>query len=155
MPGVTDSAPMSPSADMAAATTGGALIRGGAWQSAATLMPQLYTLVISVAAARFLGPERLGRQSFIAFVGLSVVMLLSFGVTQSLQRSIAEALGRRRADEARGLANWGARLLLGLAVLGGSAVALAGLLGATPQPAWLLAGLATALAIAHAAPSTA
>ena len=34
---------------MAAATTGGALIRGGAWQSAANLMPQLYTLAISVA----------------------------------------------------------------------------------------------------------
>ena len=45
------------------------------WQSAGNLMPQLYTLAISVAAARFLGPERLGRQSFIAFVALSVVML--------------------------------------------------------------------------------
>jgi O-antigen/teichoic acid export membrane protein len=125
------------------------------WQSAGNLMPQLYTLAISVAAARFLGPERLGRQSFIAFVALSVVMLVSFGISQSLQRSIAAALGRRRADEAHGLANWGARVLLGLAAVGGSAIALPGLLGADPKPAWLLAGLATALAIAHAAPSTA
>lgn len=144
-----------PAGGIASDTTGGSLIRGGAWQSAGNVMPQLYTLAISVAAARFLGPERLGRQSFIAFVALSVVMVLSLGVALSLQRSIAESVGRGRADEARALAGWGTRVLLAMALLGGAGVALPGLLGATPGPAWLLAGLATALAIAHAAPSSA
>ena len=34
----------------------------------ANALPQLYALVLSVVAARYLGPSGMGRQSFIAFI---------------------------------------------------------------------------------------
>ena len=51
----------------AEATTGQTVLTGGLWHGLGLLLPQLYTVVISVAAARILGPDDLGRQSFIAF----------------------------------------------------------------------------------------
>jgi len=68
------------------ATTGRSVLRGGFWYTASRVVPQLYTLAISIVAARFLGPGGMGRQSFIAFVELSLVALLSNGIFFALMR---------------------------------------------------------------------
>jgi O-antigen/teichoic acid export membrane protein len=122
------------------------------WNLANAIVPQLYLLVISIAAARFLGPDTFGRQSFIAFVELSVLMLLAAGVPQSLARHVADAIGRDDAASGRGLVSWAWRLQLGIAVFSFGVLASVGLAGATPESAWVLAGVATAAGIAAAAP---
>src|SRR3954470_2126896 len=71
---------MTDPADAASQTTAASLVRGGLWTALSHVMPQLYILAVSIAAARFLGPDEFGRQSFIAFVGLSVQLLLTSGV---------------------------------------------------------------------------
>ena len=58
-------------ADPAAETTGSSVLGGGLWSLASRMLPSCYPFVVSIAAARFLGPDAMGRQSFIAFVSLS------------------------------------------------------------------------------------
>src|SRR5437879_6127711 len=89
--------------DAATATTGATVLSGGAWKAASLLLPQLYALIQSIVAARFLGPAGMGVQSFIAFTELSVVNLLTVGLSISLMRYIGELLGRRRGGEVRDL----------------------------------------------------
>ena len=43
--------------DPAAATTGATVARGSAWNFLVNAVPQLYLVVISIAAARILGPD--------------------------------------------------------------------------------------------------
>src|SRR4051794_6487794 len=47
------------------ATTGARVFGGGIWKMLSNALPQIYTLILSVAAARDLGPSGMGRQSFI------------------------------------------------------------------------------------------
>src|SRR5687767_7194859 len=110
---------MTPAADAAAQTTGATVMRGGAWTAASHVLPQLYAVAVSIAAARFLGPSDFGRQSFIAFVALSAHLVLTSGIALALMRSVAEALGRQRPDEARGLIAWAWRIQSLAALLGG------------------------------------
>ena len=65
--------------DAVARTTGRSVLGGGMWYLLARAAPQLYTVAVSVAAARFLGAEGLGRQSFISFVALSTAMVVGGG----------------------------------------------------------------------------
>jgi O-antigen/teichoic acid export membrane protein len=128
-------------------TVGTTVARGAMWNLASRGFPQLYVIGLSIAAARFLGPNDFGRQSFIAFVELSVVMLLTAGLPTSLIRFVGDALGRREPQTARGLFRW-ARLtmitptLAAAVILGG-----VGLGGAEPRLAWLSAGVAAAAGI--------
>ena len=110
---------VTPAADAAARTTGASLMRGGAWTAVSHVIPQIYTLAVSIAAARFLGPAEFGRQSFIAFVAIAVLMVLTSGLALALMRSVAEAGGAGRADEARGLVAWAWRVQAVAALLGG------------------------------------
>ena len=98
----------SPQSDAAARTTGASLFSGSIWNSVAGLLPQFYTVAISIAAARFLGPDAFGRQSFIAFVSLSIALVLTAGLSIALMRSVAETLGREEPGQARGLLALGA-----------------------------------------------
>jgi O-antigen/teichoic acid export membrane protein len=139
----------------AAATTGASVLRGGGWNSLTLVVPQLYTLAVSIAAARFLGEEAFGRQSFIAFVSLSVGLLVSGALPVAVVRYVGETLGRGQAAQVRGLVRWawwvqGATALVGAALL--VAVALA---GADPRSAWLLAAVATLLGVLHNVPTAA
>jgi len=139
--------------DAAATTSGATVFRGGIWNVASRIIPQVYVLIVSVAAARFLGPDGLGRQSFIGFVQVSVTMLLSSGLAISLMRYVGEAIGRRGGDAVRGLIVWAWRLQAAGALAGGGAVAAIGIVGADPRGAWLLAGVACGIAIVHTVPS--
>ena len=131
----------------AAETTGASLMRGGAWTAISHVVPQLYTVAVSIAAARFLGPSDFGRQSFIAFVALSVLAVLSTGIAMTVMRSVAEALGRQRPNEALGLVAWAVRLQIVAALAGGGGLVIAGALGARPAAAWALAGLFVAFGV--------
>ena len=137
------------------ATTGASLLRGGVWNTASRLLPQVYVLIVSVVAARFLGPDGMGRQSFIAFVALSVTTLFSGGLAVSLMRFVGESIGRGRPDEAAGLIAWGWRLSAAGAAVGGALLVAVGIAGSDPRGAWIFAGAAAAFAIMHTIPSAA
>jgi len=116
-------------------------------------MPQLYTVAVSIAAARFLGPTDFGRQSFIAFVQISVVALISGGFTTSLTRYVGETLGRRRPGPLGQLMGWAWKIQMVGAVLGGAILGGAALLGADPEAAWLIAGAVAIVSALQAVPS--
>ncbi len=124
------------------ATTGSSVVRGGLWKMFSNALPQVYSLVISIAAARYLGPNGMGRQSFIAFIELSVIQLLTGGFALSLQRYVGESVGADRGAEARWLARQVFRMIAGAAVVGGGVLIALGLAGQEPKAAWIFAGLA-------------
>jgi len=137
----------------AVSTTGRTVLHGGFWFSASRVVPQLYSLVISVAAARFLGPHGMGRQSFIAFSEISLVVLLGNGFYLALMRSVGEALGRDRPAALRSLLRWGRRVQTVSATLGAAILVVSAVLGADPRSAWLLAAVVCVVAILHTVPS--
>ena len=143
----------SPQSDAAARTTGASLFSGSIWNSVAGLLPQFYTVAISIAAARFLGPDAFGRQSFIAFVSLSIALVLTAGLSIALMRSVAETLGREEPGQARGLLRWARRPQALAGTVGGGGMVVAGLAGAEPGLAWVLAGVSTLFAVLHTVPS--
>ncbi|MBK9179268.1 MAG: polysaccharide biosynthesis C-terminal domain-containing protein [Acidimicrobiales bacterium] len=141
-------------ADAARMTTGASVLRGGVWNSASQLLPQAYTLVMSVVAARVLGPDDMGRQSYIAFVGIAVVALLTGGLPVALMRYIGELRGRGRPETARAMVRAAWRIELAAAALGGAGLVVAGL-GRPPLGwAWALCGVSSAMAILHRVPSS-
>jgi O-antigen/teichoic acid export membrane protein len=144
-PGTSEPEPLG-----AAATTGASVLRGGAWYAVSRYLPQLYTLALSVVAARFLGPDGMGRQSYIAFVSVSLTIVLTSSFYVALMRYVGESIGRGRAGAARALLVWAWKVegVLGAAAAAGlGGVALA---GARPQGAWALAGVVCALGAMHA-----
>jgi len=106
-----------------------------------------------VVAARYLGPEGMGRQSYIAFVALSATIVLSSSMWVSLVRHVGETVGRGETGRVYGLLAWAWRIEGVAAVLGWAAIAAAALAGAEPEGAWLLAAAVTAAAILHTVPS--
>lgn len=139
--------------DAAQPVSGSSVLRGGLWHMANLVIPQLYALVTSVVAARILGAQGMGRQSYIAFVALSVTMLLSSSMWVSLVRHIGETMGRGDAGTVRGLLAWAWRIQGVTAVVGGAALAAIALAGAEPEGAWLLAAAITTASILHTVPS--
>ena len=76
----------------AGGTTGARVVRGGLWKMLANALPQLYTLVLSIAAARYLGSSGMGRQSFIAFVEAATITLLSASFSPTYRINASEKL---------------------------------------------------------------
>jgi glycosyltransferase involved in cell wall biosynthesis/O-antigen/teichoic acid export membrane protein len=156
MPEMSDSTTGQPAPEIesqaATNTTGASVISGGLWNSLSQSLPQAFALVISIAAARFLGPAGMGRQSFIAFTMISIAQVAGEGLKESLMRSIGEALGADRPGAVRGLVRWALPMLLAGGLAGGTVLAAAGLLGASPPAAWLLAGVECLLVTAQGTP---
>ena len=136
----------------AEATTGSSVMRGGFWKMLSNALPQLYALVISIAAARYLGPDGMGRQSFIAFAELSIIELLTSGFAMSLQRYMGETVGAGRGSQARWLARTIFQIELAAAVVGGGILVALGLLGHQPRAAWVFAGLAAVSGVLASVP---
>ena len=141
--------------DAVASTTGRSVLGGGMWYLLAQAAPQLYTLAVSVAAARFLGAEALGRQSFISFVALSVAMLVGGGFPLALGRYVGATMGRAHPGRVRGLIAWAWKAQGLLAFVGGAILVGVALAGADPQAAWVLAAVGTVIAMLHNVPSAA
>jgi O-antigen/teichoic acid export membrane protein len=139
--------------DAARATTGPSVLRGGLWSLASYGVPQAYTLAISVVAARFLGPEGMGRQSYIAFVSLTVTSVLSSAMYVALMRFIGETAGRGQSELLPGLLWWAWRIEAVAAVLGAGALAVVTVLGAKPSGAWALAAVVSAAGVLHTVPT--
>jgi O-antigen/teichoic acid export membrane protein len=141
-----------PVSNAAATTTGTSVTRGGIWNAAANLTPQLCAMAISIAGARFLGPSGLGRQSFIAFVVATSLNLFTFGLPVALMRTVGEAVGAGRDAEARGLVQWAWRLGVGCAAVAGGIILGVAAAGARPQAAWYLAAATAAVGVVTAFP---
>lgn len=90
--------------DAATATTGESVVRGGLWNTFALGLPQFFTLIMSITAARVLTPAGMGTQSYISFVSLSAPLVLTTGISLALVRFVAELAGRGRHDAIRELA---------------------------------------------------
>ena len=104
--------------EAARATTGRSVLSGGLWYVASYAIPQGYTLIVSIVAARFLGPDGMGRQSFIAFVSITTTSVLAGSMYVAVMRFIGETRGRGRNDLLPGLLWWAWRIE-GLAALVG------------------------------------
>ena len=77
-------------------TSGASVVSGGLWSILGRTLPQLQLVVLSVVAARFLGPDGMGRQSLIAFVGITTVMVATAGFPSSVSRFVGELLGAQQ-----------------------------------------------------------
>jgi O-antigen/teichoic acid export membrane protein len=129
------------------------VMRGSGWGLLLAIVPQLQTLLISVAAARLLGAADFGRQSFIAFISVACVSVFAARVPAALARFGAELLGAHEGGKVLTLLRWTWRAQLlsgGVAAVGFVAAAW---LGAEPSSGWVLAGLCTWVAAIQAAPS--
>lgn len=138
--------------EAATSTTGLSVIAGGIWNSFSQALPQGFALIVSIAAARYLGPSGMGRQSFIAFTMISLSQLISEGLKEALMRSIGETLGADRHGAVRALVRWALPITVAGGLAGGAILAVAGLLGASPTAAWLLAGVECALIVGAGVP---
>lgn len=134
-------------------TTGSRILLGSFWNIASSVLPQIYLLLMSVVAARFLGPEDMGRQSFISFIALAATAFFGGGMASTLMRFVGETLGAGRPAVTIDLARWCWSLASLGAILGASAMTGIGLFGATPEAAWILAGLGCALGILQSIPN--
>jgi O-antigen/teichoic acid export membrane protein len=112
------------------------------WTAGNHVAPFVYTAVVSIVAARVLGPDKMGRQSFIAFVVLTMQTIFTTSLGLAVTREVGELLGR-------GAARASINRLIGegwKAVAVGSllASALMGIIaarGATPEAAWAFGAL--------------
>lgn len=135
------------------ATTSAGVLSGGLWNGLTNLLPPVYALAQSVVAARILGPDGMGRQSFIAWSYLTLAILLAGGLPNALLRYVGYAIGQGRAAEARTLLAWAWRIEAVAAVLGGGLLVAVALTGSEPQAAWVFAGVACAASAMQAVPS--
>ena len=122
-------------------TTGASVARASSWNLVATVLPQAYLVAVSIAAARFLGPEQFGRQSFIAFVELSLVLLVVAGLATAVSRYLGAALGAKEPGHVHVLERLSARIAWsGAAVVAVVTIVIA-TVGSGPRAAWIFAGI--------------
>jgi O-antigen/teichoic acid export membrane protein len=145
--------PGAPGTEQLGTLSGAAVVRGGLWRMVSRTVPQLQLLALSVVAARYLGPDGMGRQSFIAFVGLSFVLVATAGLPVSLSRFTGELLGAGRGGSALTLYALTRRVELAAAALTVVALVAIAALGGDPAGAWLLAGIGSALAVLQTVPA--
>jgi O-antigen/teichoic acid export membrane protein len=138
----------------ASSPIGAHAFRGGLWQSAAQVGPYAYALITSIVAARILGPEQMGRQSFIAFVIVVTHTLFAGGIGNTIVRCVAELRGRGRERLLPSLIAWGWKTTGSLGVI--AALILVGLTaaGATPAWAWGFAAVAAFAGIVNKIPGS-
>jgi O-antigen/teichoic acid export membrane protein len=137
----------------ATATTGASVLRGGTWYALSLFLPQAYTLAVSVIAARFLGPDGMGRQSYIAFIAVSVTALCAAPISLALTRYVSESIGRGRPGVALGLLSLAWKIEAALALLALLGFIGAAIGGASPRGAWMFAGAVCAIGVVHTIPS--
>lgn len=129
------------------------LVYGGLWSVTAKIIPQLYLVIISIAAARLLGPEQLGRQSFIAFTQIALVVLATAGLPVAIMRSVSENRGRGHDGVVRDLIRWAWRIELAAAVVACAALLCVASYSAESRAAWALAAVVAPAAVLHTVPS--
>jgi O-antigen/teichoic acid export membrane protein len=134
-------------------TTGTAVVRGGIWTAASRIVPQLNIIAISIAAGRFLGPTDMGRQSYIAFVSASVVLVATASLPAAMSRFVAEALGAGRRGVARTLLRMTWRVETAVAIVAVAALEAYAWLAGDPAGAWALTAIACGFGVLHTVPN--
>jgi O-antigen/teichoic acid export membrane protein len=142
-----------PASDGDTTPVGGRALVGGTWTIAGQVTPFVYTIVVSVVAGRILGPSGLGRQSFIAFAVLVTSTVCVGGLSGSLIRGSAEAIGRGSAGSIPGLARWGWRVGTVAALFAAGTLVAIALAGGTPRAAWLFGAVTAATGILNRVPN--
>jgi O-antigen/teichoic acid export membrane protein len=151
---VIERADSTESSAAATATTATSVARGGIWNTAAAVVPQLYTLAISIVAARVLGPDDMGRQSFIGFVAVVVSIIVAAGFPIAVTRHVAEQLGAGRAEALPDLVRWAWKLAAGGALTAFVGLMLAVVTGMEPTLAWFFAAVLSAGLVLSKVPSS-
>jgi O-antigen/teichoic acid export membrane protein len=135
------------------ATSAPAVVSGGLWTLLSRVLPQAQLLVLSIVVARYLGPDEMGRQSYIAFVALTLVQAATAGLPGAISRFVGELLGARRGGQALSLYRMTRRVEAVAAVLVLAVILVAVSLGSEPGTAWILAGISAALSVLQAVPA--
>jgi O-antigen/teichoic acid export membrane protein len=133
-------------------TAGARAFRGSVWQISNTLAPYIFTTFVSVVAARVLGPDGMGRQSFISFVVLTTTMVCLAGFPATVPRYIAELLGRRRERVVPSLVSRAWQFGFVMGAIGAGALLIAAARGAEPRAAWIFGAIAVAAGVLHKVP---
>jgi len=135
------------------ATSAPAIVSGGLWTLLSRVLPQAQLLALSIIVARYLGPDDMGRQNYIAFVALALVQAATAGLPGAISRFVSELLGARRGGQALSLYRLTRRVEAAGAVLVLAALLAVAALGGEPRTAWVLAGLSAALSVLQAVPA--
>src|SRR5262249_19741867 len=123
---------------------GAQLVGGGGWQTAAQLAPFVMTTLVSIVAARELGPSDMGRQSYIAFIVLAAVTVASAGFTGTIPRYIGELIGKGEEGRVASLCAWAWRIELMAAAVATIVLLAVAAAGATPRLAWIFGAIGAA-----------
>jgi O-antigen/teichoic acid export membrane protein len=136
------------------AKTGARTLAGSAWSTAQAIAPYFFTMLVSIVAARVLGPSGMGRQSYISFIVLATITLCSAGFPAALPRFVAELIGAGREGVLRSLSPWAWRVESVAAAIAFGLLAVTAAAGAQPRAAWLFGGVAAAASVLHKVPAT-
>jgi O-antigen/teichoic acid export membrane protein len=117
------------------------------------VLPQAYTLATSVVAARVLGAAGLGSLTFIIFVEVTIVTVLTASLPASVSRHVAEARGSDHLGGVIGLRNAARKYAVAAAAAGTAALVLVALLGGSPAAGWLFAAVTCGASILQTIPS--
>ena len=101
-------------------TVGTRAFRGGLWQATAQIAPFAFTFVISIAAARILGPDTMGRQSYIAFITVLIQTILSGGLIAAMLRFGGNLVGGGRERSLGSLAHDARPISIAASAIGGT-----------------------------------
>jgi O-antigen/teichoic acid export membrane protein len=134
--------------------TGARVLRGSVWQIGSTLAPYVLTTFVSVVAARVLGPDQMGRQSYIAFIVLTVITFCNAGFSAAVPRYVGELMGRGEPGKLRSLVVWSWRIELVAAVVGAGVLIAVAAAGATPRAAWAFGAVAVFAGVLHKVPGS-
>src|SRR6266536_5480948 len=151
-PGLQGGPPTQASA--AAETRGRRVVGAGLWATGSRLLPQFYSLLMSVVAARFLGPDGMGRQSLIAFAAIFGTTATALGMPAALMRYVGQRVGAGESETLPDLIRVVWKIEAVAAVLGAIVLIGIGLHGAEPRAAWILAGLTCAFGVLQKVPTS-
>lgn len=112
------------------------------------------TAFVSIVAARVLGPDGMGRQSYISFIVLAAALLCSGGIPNAIPRYVGELIGRGEEGKLGPLASWSWHVELVAAALGAGALLLVAALGGTPRWAWIFGAVAVFAGVLHKVPGS-
>lgn len=99
------------------------LLHKTGWSTVATASIVIARFLVTIAAARHLGPQGAGRLAYLFWVQEMVATITSLGLQSCVTRFVADLTGRGRAGDCRGLARWLYSRYLALALLGGVGIA--------------------------------
>ncbi len=115
-------------------------LSGGMWNAAATVLPMVTTLVLSVVINRTLGIDAQGVQNFIAYVASLAVALPVMSLFSASVQALSTARGRGSVAEAAWLARVSLLLHVCVGVVSGGVLLAIGLARGDEQVAWAIAG---------------